>query len=116
YKTDQRDEIPASLATVLDSCEGLLNPETLLQMLESFALFSTVKTGKDTPPKRIKILPRYPQFEAAKQIVERVKKGYPKKGLIWHFQGSGKSLLMLYAARMLRADNKLKNPTVLIVV
>ncbi|MFA0411376.1 HsdR family type I site-specific deoxyribonuclease, partial [Vibrio splendidus] len=116
HKTDQRDEIPASLATVLDSCEGLLNPETLLQMLESFALFSTVKTGKDTPPKRIKILPRYPQFEAAKQIVERVKNGYPKKGLIWHFQGSGKSLLMLYAARMLRADNKLKNPTVLIVV
>ncbi len=116
HKTDQRDEIPASLATVLDGCEGLLNPETLLQMLESFALFSTVKTGKDTPPKRIKILPRYPQFEAAKQIVERVKKGYPKKGLIWHFQGSGKSLLMLYAARMLRADNKLKNPTVLIVV
>ncbi|MGS0675958.1 type I restriction endonuclease subunit R [Shewanella sp. 125m-1] len=116
HKTDQRDEIPASLATVLDSCEGLLNPATLLQMLESFALFSTVKTGKDTPPKRIKILPRYPQFETAKQIVERVKKGYPKKGLIWHFQGSGKSLLMLYAARMLRADNDLKNPTVLIVV
>ncbi|MCL1123407.1 type I restriction endonuclease subunit R [Shewanella surugensis] len=116
HNTEQRDEIPASLETVLDSCKGLLNPETLLQLLASFALFSTVKTGKDTPPKRIKILPRYPQFEAAKQIVERVKNGYPKKGLIWHFQGSGKSLLMLYAARMLRADNKLNNPTVLIVV
>ncbi|HDI3295655.1 TPA: HsdR family type I site-specific deoxyribonuclease [Vibrio cholerae] len=116
HKTDQRDEIPPSLATVLDSAEGLLNPQTLLQLLESFALFSTIKPGKKLPPKRIKILPRYPQFEASKQIVERVKKGYPKKGLIWHFQGSGKSLLMLYAARMLRADNDLKNPTVLIVV
>ncbi|SGZ08082.1 Putative type I site-specific restriction-modification system, R (Restriction) subunit [Moritella viscosa] len=116
HKTEQRDEIPASFETVLDSAEGLLNPETLLQILESFALFSTIKIGKNTPPKRIKILPRYPQFEAAKQIVDRVKNGYPKKGLIWHFQGSGKSLLMLYAARMLRTDNKLKNPTVLIVV
>jgi len=116
HNTDQREEILPGLASVLESVEGLLNPQTLLQLLHSFALFSTVKTGKDTPPKRIKILPRYPQFETAKQIVERVKSGYPRKGLIWHFQGSGKSLLMLYAARMLRADNKLKNPTVLIVV
>ncbi len=116
HNTDLRDDILPGLASVLDSCEGMLNPQTLLQLLESFALFSTVKTGKNTPPKRIKILPRYPQFEAAKQIVERVRKGYPKKGLIWHFQGSGKSLLMLYAAKMLRADNDLKNPTVLIVV
>jgi len=116
HKTTQRDVIPATLASVLDSAEGLLNPQTLLQMLHSFALFSTVKTGKNTPPKRIKLLPRYPQFETAKQIVERTQAGYPRKGLIWHFQGSGKSLLMLYAARMLRADNRLKNPTVLVVV
>ena len=116
HKTSQREAIPTNLVSVLDSAEGLLNPQTLLQLLHSFALFSTVKTGKNTPPKRIKLLPRYPQFETAKQIVERVKAGFPRKGLIWHFQGSGKSLLMLYAARMLRADNSLKNPTVLVVV
>ncbi|MCU7931379.1 MAG: HsdR family type I site-specific deoxyribonuclease [Candidatus Thiodiazotropha sp. (ex Codakia rugifera)] len=116
HSTDQREEILPGLSSVLDSVEGLLNPQTLLQLLHSFGLFSTVKTGKETPPKRTKILPRYPQFETARQIVERVKAGYPRKGLIWHFQGSGKSLLMLYAARMLRADNALKNPTVLIVV
>ncbi|AFV84413.1 type I restriction endonuclease subunit R [Alteromonas mediterranea] len=116
HNTDQREEILPGMASVLQSVEGLLNPKTLLQLLESFALFSTIKTGKHTPPKRIKILPRYPQFEAAKQIVDRVRNGYPKKGLIWHFQGSGKSLLMLYAAKMLRADNELNNPTVLVVV
>ena len=116
HHTDQRDDILPGLASVLSSCEGLLNPQTLFLLLESFALFSTVKTGKNTPPKRSKILPRYPQFEAAQQIVERVRNGYPKKGLIWHFQGSGKSLLMLYAAKMLRTDNQLKNPTVLVVV
>ncbi len=42
--------------------------------------------------------------------------GHPKKGLIWHFQGSGKSLLMLFAARKLRLHPALKNPTVIIVV
>ena len=115
HKTSQREAIATNLASVLDSAEGLLNPQTLLQLLHSFALFSTVKTGK-YPPKRLKLLPRYPQFETAKQIVERVKAGFPRKGLIWHFQGSGKSLLMLYAARMLRADKSLKNPTVLVVV
>src|SRR5690606_17002307 len=39
-----------------------------------------------------------------------------KKGLIWHFQGSGKSLLMLFAAQKLRKQVELGNPTVLIVV
>ena len=43
-------------------------------------------------------------------------KGYPKKGLIWHFQGSGKSLLMVFAAQKLRMHPKLGNPTVMIVV
>jgi type I restriction enzyme R subunit len=39
-----------------------------------------------------------------------------KKGLIWHFQGSGKSLLMLFAAQKLRKQQDLHNPTVMIVV
>ena len=42
--------------------------------------------------------------------------GYPKKGLIWHFQGSGKSLLMVFAAQKLRLHQQLGNPTVIIVV
>jgi hypothetical protein len=42
--------------------------------------------------------------------------GYPKKGLIWHFQGSGKSLLMVFASQKLRMHRKPGNPTVMIVV
>lgn len=116
HSTEQQGEIIEGLVSVLESVERLLNPDTLLKLLQSFTLFASVKIGKNIAPTKIKILPRYPQFEAASQIVERVKNGYPKKGLIWHFQGSGKSLLMLYAAQMLRADATLKNPTVLVVV
>lgn len=47
--------------------------------------------------------------------MDRVKAGYPKQGLIWHFQGSGKSLLMVFAAQKLRMIPELKNPTVVIV-
>jgi type I restriction enzyme R subunit len=42
--------------------------------------------------------------------------GKVNRGLIWHFQGSGKSLLMVFAAQKLRSMPALNNPTVLIVV
>jgi len=116
HKTTDGDEIPQNMNTVLTSAERLLEPQTLLELLQSFALYSATKLPNTIVIKRIKLLPRYPQYEAAKQIVDRVKNGQIRKGLIWHFQGSGKSLLMLYAAKMLKADPDLKNPTVVVVV
>ncbi|MDD2128357.1 type I restriction endonuclease subunit R [Pseudomonas sp. 17391] len=93
------------------SAESMLRPQVLLDILGSFTLFAT-----DKKQRRIKIICRYQQYEAANKVVERVLAGYPKKGLIWHFQGSGKSLLMVFAAQKLRMHAGLKNPTVLIVV
>lgn len=93
------------------SAESMLRPNVVLDILNSFTLFAT-----DKKKRRIKIICRYQQYEAANKIVERVLAGYPKKGLIWHFQGSGKSLLMVFAAQKLRMHTDLKNPTVLIVV
>ncbi len=93
------------------AAESMLRPHVVLDILSSFTLFAT-----DKKQRRIKIICRYQQYEAANKIVERVLAGYPKKGLIWHFQGSGKSLLMVFAAQKLRLHPRLKNPTVLIVV
>ena len=90
---------------------SLLRPYILLDLLANFTAYAT-----DKKKRRIKIVSRYQQFEGANKIVDRVVAGYPKKGLIWHFQGSGKSLLMLFAARKLRLHPMLKNPTVIIVV
>lgn len=116
HSTKDEGQIPKSLSSVTKSAKGLLNPKTLLTMLRSFAVFSTTKTDEGKPGKKIKILARYPQFEAANQIVERVVAGEVRQGLIWHFQGSGKSLLMLFAARMLKARQDIGNPTVIVVV
>ena len=99
------------LKSLKASAESMLRPHVVLDILASFTLFAT-----DKKKRRIKIICRYQQFEAANKIVERVLAGYPKKGLIWHFQGSGKSLLMVFAAQKLRLHARLKNPTVLIVV
>lgn len=99
------------LTTLKHSVESMLRPHIVLDILGSFTLFAT-----DKKKRRTKIICRYQQYEAANKIVDRVVAGYPKKGLIWHFQGSGKSLLMVFAAQKLRLHSALKNPTVLIVV
>jgi type I restriction enzyme R subunit len=108
-----RSEDPAlvNLSLVEQAAAELLNPLTVLDILASFTLYAT-----DKKHRKIKIIPRYQQYEAANRIVDRVLAGYPRKGLIWHFQGSGKSLLMVFAAQKLRMHPALRNPTVLIVV
>ena len=88
----------------------MLTPEHIMDIFQFFSLFAT-----DKKKRLYKLVCRYQQFEGANLIIERVKAGYPKKGLIWHFQGSGKSLLMIFAAQKLRMIPELKNPTVVIV-
>ncbi len=89
----------------------LLQPQRLLDLLQNFSLYTS-----DKKKRRIKIICRYQQYEGANKIVDRVREGRLKKGLIWHFQGSGKSLLMVFAAQKLRKAPELKSPTVLILV
>lgn len=89
----------------------LLSPKRLLDIMQNFSLFTTNKKKQ-----RMKVIPRFQQYEGANKIVERVKDGKVKKGLIWHFQGSGKSLLMVFAAQKLRRSPELKSPTVIVLV
>lgn len=99
------------LDEVKNATELMLSPQAVLDILKNFTVFSTEKGGQ-----KVKVLCRYQQYEATKQIVQRVMEGKIKKGLIWHFQGSGKSILMVYAAQQLRKEPKLKSPTVIVVV
>ena len=95
---------------VQNSVKSITRKEVILDLFRYFTLFSTDKHNR-----KIKVVCRYQQYEGANLIVNRVKTGYPKKGLIWHFQGSGKSLLMVFAAQKLRMMKDLNAPTVLIV-
>jgi type I restriction enzyme R subunit len=99
------------LGEVGKELSDLLHPKRLLDILQNFSLFTTNKRKQ-----RIKVIPRFQQYEGANKIVERVKEGRIKKGLIWHFQGSGKSLLMVFAAQKLRREKDLKSPTVIVLV
>ena len=101
----------SNLNEVKKATELMISPQAVLDIARNFTVFSTEKGGQ-----KIKVLCRYQQVEATKQIIERVLEGKIKKGLIWHFQGSGKSILMVYAAQQLRKEPRLKSPTVLVVV
>lgn len=99
------------LGEVGKELSDLLHPKRLLDILLNFSLFTS-----NNKKQRIKVIPRFQQYEGANKIVERVKEGKIKKGLIWHFQGSGKSLLMVFAAQKLRREKDLKSPTVVVLV
>jgi type I restriction enzyme R subunit len=113
WRTEDRNEVTHALglSEIGTELTDLLKPERLLDILQNFSLFSTNKKKQ-----RMKIICRFQQYEGANKIVERVKEGRVKKGLIWHFQGSGKSLLMVFAAQKLRKSRSLKSPTVIVLV
>jgi len=91
---------------------GLLQPANLLDIVRNFIAYEP-EGGKT-----IKKISRYQQFIAVNNAIERVQKSkdYRKRGgVIWHTQGSGKSLSMLWLAVKLRRLAQLENPTIVVV-
>lgn len=104
-----------SLLQVQHNYLEFIEPERLLDIYRFYSVFTGSANGQ-----KIKIVCRYQQYLGGEAIVQRVLNTYrngkgPRKGLIWHFQGSGKSWLMVFAAQKLRLQQDLKSPTVLIV-
>ena len=78
---------------------GMLDRLNLLDLIRTFTLFSTSDSGQT-----IKIVGRYQQFRAVKLAVKRLLEGNTprqRSGIIWHTQGSGKSLTMMFMVREL---------------
>ena len=104
------------LKSVKENLLSLIDPLRLLDIFRYFSVFTTDKKSS----KKIKVVCRYQQYYGGMAIVNRVmartQSGIgPKKGLIWHFQGSGKSWLMVFASQMLMKKQELNAPTVVIV-
>jgi type I restriction enzyme R subunit len=94
--------------------EGMLRPANLLDLVRNFVVFERdAATGKT-----IRKLCRYQQFAAVNKANARsgsAKKAAQRGGVVWHTQGSGKSLTMLWLALKLRRDPKHENPTIVLV-
>lgn len=105
------DDAMVGLQEVDRAVGSQLRPEVVLDIARNFTVFAT-----DRSHRKIKVICRFQQYEGVNKIVDRVVEGRIRKGLIWHFQGSGKSLVMVFAANKLRQHEALGNPTVVIVV
>ncbi|MEF9505377.1 type I restriction endonuclease [Burkholderia sp. 1B3(2022)] len=89
---------------------ALFEPVRFLDLITHYVLFET-RDGKT-----VKKLPRYQQWRAVRKTVQRLTAPKPLGGVVWHTQGSGKSLTMALLARLLRTESTgLDNPTVLVL-
>jgi type I restriction enzyme R subunit len=99
----------------IDAAIQMLAPVSVLDLLKHF-LFLREERGSAT-----KVITRYMQYTAANKIANRVIENLrgtedKNKGLIWHWQGSGKTLTMIFAANKLYYDPELKNPSIFFIV
>ncbi|WP_313897240.1 HsdR family type I site-specific deoxyribonuclease [Bacillus cereus group sp. BfR-BA-01403] len=86
---------------------GMLEHKNLLDIIQVFTVFKTNDKGK-----RIKVVGRYQQFRAVKLAVKRLIEGKNKierGGIIWHTQGSGKSLTMMFLVREMKLEPRLQS-------
>lgn len=94
--------------------EGLYTPAHILEMLRFFTIFQPIG-GKTA-----KIVCAYHQFYAVKKAYKRAlvasaEGGDGRGGLMWHTQGSGKSIEMACLGGMLATSTELENPTIVLV-
>ena len=91
---------------------GLLSPATLLDILRDYVVYE-LDQGRT-----VKKLPRYQQYRAVRAALARILSGdrpTGRGGVVWHTQGSGKSLTMLWLATRIRREPRLANATIAVV-
>jgi len=119
---DGKSEASKLISQVETMITGMLNPVTLLDLVRNFIVYekSTKEDNKTgiTTIETVKKLAAYHQYYAVNKAVERTTKasaidGDKKGGVVWHTQGSGKSLSMVfYTGKIVLALN---NPTILVI-
>lgn len=123
WKTADGKQEASHLVSQLETMiRGVLSPATLLELIRHFTVFEKIrkedpKTGLTTV-ETVKKIAAYHQFYAVKKAVESTlyatdAEGSRKGGVVWHTQGSGKSLSMVfYAGKLVLA---LDNPTIVVL-
>ena len=92
---------------------GMFNHEILIDILRNFTLF--MMAGEQ----EVKVICRYQQYRAVGKMIEKLKNGktwQERSGVVWHTQGSGKSLTMVFLVKKMRSTFDLKGYKILMVV
>ena len=121
WKTiDGKKEAKQNISQLETLIKGMLNKKTLLDLIRHFIVFEKTKKEKKgiTNIETIKKLSAYHQYYAASKALQSVvqassESGSRKGGVIWHTQGSGKSLTMVFATG--KIVQELNNPTIVVI-
>ncbi len=111
---DGENVAPLSIPQLEVLIKGMFQRDRFLDIIKHFMLFQS--DGKDT----IKILAGYHQYHAVNKAVDSTERatleaGDRRIGVIWHTQGSGKSLSMVFYAAKLVINKELENPTIVVI-
>lgn len=111
---DGDDVAPLSIPQLEVLIKGMFQRDRFLDIIKHFVLFQS--DGKET----MKILAGYHQYHAVNKAVESTERatqehGDRRIGVIWHTQGSGKSLSMVFYAGKLVISEELENPTIVVI-
>ena len=106
---DELEKAPRQVTNQDVMLYGLCRPERVLEFIKKFILY-------DAGTKKIA---RYQQYFSVKNTLERITSGESDKkrpdGVIWHTQGSGKSLSMVMLAKAIAMEQKIKEPKVILI-
>lgn len=92
---------------------GMLSPQNLLEIMRDFTV--VMGSGK----RQVKVVCRYQQYRAVKKTINRIleaKTLEERNGVIWHTQGSGKSLTMVFLVKHSRSIKELQDYKILFIV
>jgi type I restriction enzyme, R subunit len=111
---DTEKTAPATVPQLRVLIEGLFDKRRLLDFLHYFIVFEEEKSGT------VKKIAGYHQFQAVNHAIEATAtatdtQGDKRAGVVWHTQGSGKSLTMVFYAGRLALDERFKNPTIVVL-
>lgn len=92
---------------------GMLEPSHLLDIVQNFIAYKDEDNGI-----RVKLVPRYMQYRGASKIIERLRNADSgeKGGTLWHTQGTGKTLTMMFVIRKMYNSYDLNNYKVVLIV
>lgn len=118
-KVEWNDNETEGINSLFSMIRGLFRPQRLVEVVHNFVFFPDSPAGKVKEPK---IVCRYPQYFAASRLHDNIllhskinEKGDGKGGTYFGATGCGKSLTMLFLARLLMKDKKLNSPTLLFI-
>ena len=120
WRTVAGDDVaPKSTPELETVLKGVFDRRRFLDLVKDFMVFGEIE-DKDKQIQTIKILAGYHQFHAVRHAVTRTlsasaPEGDRKVGVIWHTQGSGKSLLMAFYAGQIIKHPAMQNPTLIVL-